>query len=264
MRIGIVGNGVVGNATAQVYKPFHEVRIWDCIPERCPNQFADVLNCELVFVCIPETEIEKWFDRVAVQCSSANFVIRSTCPIGTTRKIANRHRVSVCHSPEFLTERTAIVDAWTPTQLVIGSTCYHEGSSLGSDRAASALHGLYTGRFPGVPLRCMDCDESEALKLFINGFFAVKVAYFNEINLLCAKLGLQWGTVLNAILGDGRITHSHTQVPGPDGMYGFGGKCLPKDLDQLTTLMLNNGVQGNGWLVTGSAAARNLSDRERK
>jgi UDP-glucose 6-dehydrogenase len=32
---------------------------------------------------------------------------------------------------------------------------------------------------------------------------------------------------------DPRINISHTQVPGPDGYYGFGGMCFPKDTSAL-------------------------------
>ena len=28
---------------------------------------------------------------------------------------------------------------------------------------------------------------------------------------------------------DHRIGYSHMQVPGPDGAFGFGGACFPKD-----------------------------------
>ena len=29
----------------------------------------------------------------------------------------------------------------------------------------------------------------------------------------------------------------HTQVPGPDGKYGYGGKCFPKDVNALAALI---------------------------
>ena len=34
---------------------------------------------------------------------------------------------------------------------------------------------------------------------------------------------------INAISVDKRIGNSHMQVPGPDGKFGYGGNCFPKD-----------------------------------
>ena len=39
---------------------------------------------------------------------------------------------------------------------------------------------------------------------------------------------------LVAVGTDPRISHSHTQVPGPDGRSGFGGACFPKDTKAFT------------------------------
>ena len=35
------------------------------------------------------------------------------------------------------------------------------------------------------------------------------------------------------VLGSTYINAPHTQVPGPDGKLGYGGKCFPKDVDAL-------------------------------
>ena len=39
--------------------------------------------------------------------------------------------------------------------------------------------------------------------------------------------------MVDAITIDPRIGRSHTQVPGPDGKFGYGGHCLPKDMAAL-------------------------------
>jgi UDP-glucose 6-dehydrogenase len=93
------------------------------------------------------------------------------------------------------------------------------------------------------------------VKLLQNGFFAVKVAYWNEARALADKLGLDWADVHGAVMTDGRIHPSHTQVPGPDGCRGFGGTCLPKDLAQLV-----HHLEAEAY-VTGAALHRNRHDR---
>lgn len=248
MRIGIIGNGTVGHATARVFMEQHEVRVWDVIGTKCTHSLRDTIVCsDIVFVCLPTPQLNDSgeCDLTALEYlfsgardSQTNFVIRSTVPIGTTRKLSNKYGLpNICHSPEFLTARCAVVDAMTPSRLLIGDLCYRRNASLGSSPCGSMLWDLYHTRFPGVPVLCMDTEESEAVKLFTNAAFAVKVAFFNEINHLAQRLRLDWGTILEGMLTDGRITHSHTQVPGPDGKYGFGGACLPKDLAMLVHQM---------------------------
>lgn len=119
------------------------------------------------------------------------------------------------------------------------------------------LNRLYKSRFPGVPLYMMTSDESEAVKLFTNGFFAVKIAFFNEVRALADKLGLDWERVLGGVLSDGRISHNHTQVPGPDGQRGFGGACLPKDLANLIQCLYDAETSSPYLSVCNSARMRN-------
>jgi UDPglucose 6-dehydrogenase len=226
LRIGIIGNGVVGHATARCYMEQHEVKVWDIDPPKATHGFGDTVRLsDIVFVCLPETNLDEFFNALMGQKEiGQNYVIRSTCPIGTTKRIRHQYGVyNLVHSPEFLTERCAVTDAQLPSRNIIGK------SHLLCDCGGILLQ-LYKSRFPSVQTLLMSSDESEAIKLFTNAFFATKITFFNEIYELSQKHGLDWNTVLAGMLSDGRISHSHTQVPGPDGKMGFGGKCLPKDL----------------------------------
>lgn len=250
MKVGIIGNGTVGHATARVFMEQHEVRVFDIDIYKRTHSEDDTLACDIIFLCLPspqkDNSLECDLSNIERQCSYLgtsehrykNYVLRSTVPIGTTRRLSERYKLAnLCHSPEFLTARCAVTDAMTPSRLLIGDVCYKNSNSIGSSPCGCMLYGLYQQRFPGTQILCMDTDESEAVKLFTNGFFATKVAFFNEINLLCQRLGLDWNVVLQGMLSDGRITPTHTQVPGPDGKYGFGGACLPKDLAMLVHQM---------------------------
>ena len=53
------------------------------------------------------------------------------------------------------------------------------------------------------------------------------------MKLISDKIGANWEDVISGYLRDGRIGHSHTQVPGHDGKPGFGGSCFPKDVQAL-------------------------------
>ena len=53
---------------------------------------------------------------------------------------------------------------------------------------------------------------------------------------------IDYETIVFGVGMDGRIGNSHTKVPGPDGDYGFGGTCFPKDINALIHTMEQYGV----------------------
>lgn len=255
MNIGVIGCGTVGYATARAYMEYaNKVFVYDSIKERSIHSLNEVVvRSDLIFVCLPEAALDEFFRQRLVEGSERNFVLKSTVRVGTTRRLANKYDLpNLVHSPEFLTARCAFTDACAPARNVIGydllNTC------------AERLIDLYTTRFPAVPVHCMMTRASEAVKLITNGFFSVKVAYFNEVYRMCRRWEMPWQDVLNAVLADGRIAHSHTSVPGPDGKYGFGGTCLPKDLEHLIAGIDDAGETAE---VCKAALARNRGDRER-
>lgn len=266
--IGVVGNGVVGNATARAFMEHAEVRCYDINPMKRTHPLDAVLGCDVVFLCLPtpqtaglrkcDTSVIDGFLLLLSETGrwkDANLVLRSTVPIGYTRHAARFYGLpNLVHSPEFLTARCAVTDAQLPARNIVGTSV--EGSVLNGLK----LSQLYHTRFPGVPCLTMTSDESEAVKLFLNGFFAVKVAYWNEVNRLAAAKGLDWNLVMRGVLSDGRVAHSHTKVPGPDGKYGFGGECLPKDLNNLIACF--SAAELDADLLV-AADANNARDRER-
>lgn len=281
LTIGVVGGGIVGNATARSYlEHVRKVMVYDKVPERSTCALGELLNeSDITFVCLPTptgnvglgldvSAIDGFFSYVASgepvsdggKWREKNFVLRSTVPIGTTRRLAEEYRLpNLVHSPEFLTARCALVDAMMPARNVVGCPSIKDPMVC---RVCHALRNLYNVRFPNVEVHSVSSEESEAVKLFQNGFFAVKIAYWNECRTLADKLGLDWESVMGAILADGRIHPSHTQVPGPDGKRGFGpdtpSACLPKDALQLLLELDRNGLRAD---VTSAAILRNGYDR---
>lgn len=264
MKIGIIGNGVVGNATAEAFRPT-EVRCYDKSPERSPNTLEQALACDIVFVCLPTPQcanlldcdlsvVYDFFRARGHDAPNLNYVLRSTVPVGTTRRLHEQFNLpNLVHSPEFLTARTAIQDAKMPKQLLIG---YPEPHPLAG---ADTLYDLYKQRWPAVPIGEMTSDESETIKLAQNAFSAVKIAFFNELRSLCDAKELNWDIVRAWLLGGGWINSMHTQVPGPDGKRGFGGACLPKDLASFISCLRNAGLPDN---VSFAAHTRNKGDRK--
>ena len=55
---------------------------------------------------------------------------------------------------------------------------------------------------------------------------------------LCERLGIDYNTVIDYAKYDDRLGNTHWAVPGPDGDFGYGGHCFPKDIAALQHLML--------------------------
>lgn len=77
-------------------------------------------------------------------------------------------------------------------------------------------------------------EQAAFAKYVENSFLATKVTFFNEMYKIFHEIGFEgFDQMVDAITIDPRIGRSHTQVPGPDGKFGWGGHCLPKDVNAL-------------------------------
>lgn len=265
-KIGIVGNGFVGNAINKGLNHYHNVKIYDVNESKSTDVLSDVINQEIVFVCLPTpmykdtldcnlSYITDFFNTVITYTYNPNtvFVIKSTIPVGTTEKLCEKFKqLKIVHSPEFLTARTALIDFITPARNIVGGR---------EENGTALVKELYEKRFPGVPCHVMSSNESEFIKYFSNCFFATKVSFFNEMYILTKKLNLSWDNILSGVMSDGRIGISHYQVPGHDGDYGFGGTCFPKDINAFIKTFKENDIEP---LILQAAWNRNLTVRQNK
>ena len=87
--------------------------------------------------------------------------------------------------------------------------------------------------WPDAQFSICESDESESMKIFCNCFYAMKISIFNEYFKVCEKMGASYPKVLEMMLKNGWINEMHTNVPGPDGKFGYGGMCFPKDTSAL-------------------------------
>jgi len=266
MKIGIIGKGFVGNAIFQGLNHYYDLKVYDIDPKRSTHEFEDVIGSEIVFLCVPTpmhkdtgdcdlSYIESVFEKVVkLPETSCTFVIKSTVPVGTTKKLNQKYqeKIKIIHSPEFLTARTAATDFICPSRHIVGGE---------TENGTDILKQIYEERFPGVPCQTMTSDESEFVKYFANCFFATKVSYFNEMAIFARAHGLDWDKVIQGVMSDGRIGISHYQVPGFDGSFGFGGTCFPKDINALIKSFEEVGADP---VLLKAAWKRNLLVRDNK
>ena len=52
-RIGIIGQGFVGNAVAQKFQQYYQLLTYDLDKKKANATEEEVLNCNIVFLCLP-------------------------------------------------------------------------------------------------------------------------------------------------------------------------------------------------------------------
>ena len=242
-RIGVIGKGFVGSAVAHGFSEGvgydAEVKIYDKDPSKSQNTIEEVVNSsDFIFISVPTPSNKdgsislnilegclKDINEVLEKNSQAIFLVRSTVVPGTTRLLQEKYpTMNIVFNPEFLTERSAHFDFISQTRFIIGGKIQH----------VNKVTELYRHRF-GQTISVVETDfeSAELTKYVCNTFFATKVSFLNEMRLLSEKVNANWEDVIEGFLRDGRVGNSHSQVPGPDGKYGFGGSCFPKDIQAL-------------------------------
>ncbi len=250
MDIAIIGSGIVGQATGMgLSSNGNNVLFHDINQEKLATlkgkgyqtsaQLEEAIsNSQVIFVCVPTPTVDgKIVLNYIRDCTKdightlkrakqyKHIVFRSTIPPQTTRtKLVPSLEISsgleagtdfgVCANPEFLRESTPLEDFLKPSRVIIGEL---------NKKSGNVLTKIYS------PFRCpiirTDLDTAEMIKYTSNVYLAAKISFFNEIFLICQRLGLDARLVSEAVSLDPRI--------GRYGVFGgkpFAGMCLPKDL----------------------------------
>ena len=232
-KIGIIGLGFVGSAIESSLEYSTKLVIMD--PAKGRNAtYKDLIECSGIFVCVPTPQD----DDGTCDTSILGGILRSLRSRGYTGviiskctappnwyKAMNILYTNLVHVPEFLTAANAGIDYENGKFAFIG------GRIPAYVREAERIIRMSQRSLETV-FHCT-ADEAAMAKYAINSFIATKVVFMNELEALCSKTGIDYNTVAHMITKDQRIGSSHMQVPGPDGAYGFGGPCLPKDVNAL-------------------------------
>jgi UDPglucose 6-dehydrogenase len=245
MKIGIIGNGFVGNSIAFGFSPTHEIKVYDKDPKRTLNTIEEVLNCNLIFVAVPTPMnkdgsislkiVEKALQEISEKNTKNNIIVlKSTMVPGSTNNFIKQFpKLNIVFNPEFLTERTAKLDFLTQARIILG----------GSKRLTKRVAKVFEERFIHTYIIETDTITAEMIKYMNNVFFASKVSIMNEMKMMCDAIGANWKQALKGFAADQRIGDSHLNVPGPDGKKGFGGSCFPKDINAFISYANELGVK---------------------
>ena len=262
-RIASLKSGVV-----PIYEPYLDTMLAANCQARRLSFTSDageaVRAGEVIFICVgtPPLEtgdadlsaIDNVARLIATESVTPKLVVeKSTVPAQTGQQLKRALGVysgkdgpefRVASNPEFLREGTAVEDFLHPDRIVLG---------VEDDASEKQLREIYRpvleGRF-----RCSvhmgSCPATQPAKLVVttinsaelikhasNSFLALKISYANMIADLCEKVGADIKEVTRAMGLDPRI--------GPRFLaagLGFGGFCLPKDVQAFIRLAERTGV----------------------
>lgn len=264
-KIGIIGNGFVGSAIAFGFGLHAEIKIYDKNNSKSMNTLEEVVNgSEFIFLSLPTpmslnkngkidlSIIDQAFQEILNVDDGADkiFVIKSTVVPGTTKYFQDKYpQLKIVFNPEFLTERAARLDFINAARIVIG----------GAPEDNERLSRLYRTRFPYTKIVQTDTQSAEFVKYMCNCFFATKVSFVNEMKQMSDTLKLDWDSVMDGFISDGRMGNSHFDAPGHDGKHGFGGKCFPKDINAFINFYEEKGISPT---MLRAAWEKNLEVRE--
>ncbi len=219
---------------------------------------------DAVFICVgtPPLEtgeadlsaIDHVARMIATEARTSKLVIeKSTVPAQTGQQLKRALAVygrdggatfRVASNPEFLREGTAVEDFFHPDRIVVG---------VEEEATEKQFQELYKPILEGgfrCPVHAPSCppmekpqllfttiNSAELIKHASNSFLALKISYANTIADLCEHLGANVEEVTRAMGLDPRI--------GPQFLragLGFGGFCLPKDIQAFIKLAERAGV----------------------
>ncbi len=256
-KIGVVGNGFVGGAVRFGFSPNvgvdAEIRVYDVNPNKSTHTLEETINeSDFIFLSVPTPANKdgsinidildkalQEIDEVPVGPRNNVILIRSTVIPGTTRKLQAKYsQLNLLFNPEFLTERSANFDFINQSRFIIGSS-----DTLFSQQKSNDLTNLFRQRFGhSISVLQTTYETAEMIKYMNNCFFATKVSFMNEMYQVAKKSNVNWEDAVSGFVADGRIGHTHLDVPGHDDKFGFGGSCFPKDIQAMINFGEVNGI----------------------
>jgi UDP-glucose 6-dehydrogenase len=231
MKVMIIGHGYVGSAVASIFTDEEKVIIDpklndDTIANHSKEQF------NAIFVCV-DTPKENNYGLLDNILNQINTHIGSKTPV-CCKSTANPNyyfeaqekyqEICVLHSPEYLDSRHNIEKFQNQDFCILG----------GEKRACKKVARIFAERLKNLKvdnIAITDIRSAALIKYAENFFLSCKVTIYNELykiheDLQCESTFDEFRMIAGL---DKRIGTSHTQVPGWDGKFGWGGHCFEKD-----------------------------------
>ena len=270
-KIGIIGNGFVGKATNLLVNKNISSIIYDTNPALCfpKNITLDDLNqCEIIFICVPTPMningsihldiVDSVVKDLKLKLRNDIFlVVRSTVLPGSCLQFGT------FFMPEFLTEQNFEEDFKNCEEWIFEISDKDTNNKLFKNYINKLFKCAFKEKSINYnKLTFVQSFEAEMIKYMRNTFLATKVSFCNEMYEYCNQNNIDYTLVKNLAFSDKRIGLSHTDVPGPDGKFGFGGTCFPKDCFALLKDFEQKGIQS--YILENVLERNNQIDRKEK
>lgn len=244
MKVAIMGYGPVGQATElMLFRAGVECDVQDPAMDKWITDWDTI---DLAFICVP-SDLDEETNKLSLEYVNkaiddvpefVHCVVRSTIGPDQIDDLSRPSSVM----PEFIREhhwRDDVMSNLTPC--VIGTIPI--GANTGEDEPIPEIQ-LLTKRFQETFMSPIITDPASAMmmKMSINTFLAMKVAYANNLWIMAKSLGLSYDHLKKLITLDNRMGKTHWDVPGPSGKFGFGGKCFPKDATHFANITGKSGL----------------------
>jgi UDPglucose 6-dehydrogenase/GDP-mannose 6-dehydrogenase len=251
-RVAAINNGQV---------PFHEAGLPELLADarsagrlHCTTALGEaVASADIIFITVGTPQTPRGIDLsyVAEACRNIGSALRGTLcnPViavkstvvpGTTdtlvRTLIEEHsgravgEFGLCMNPEFLREGSAVEDFVNPDRIMIGQWDEESGRALAEVYESFNCPKIFTS------LR-----NAEMIKYASNALLATLISFSNEMASVCeATPGADIRAVLEGLHLDRRLSpvvNGQMVRPGIVNFLwagcGFGGSCLPKDVNAL-------------------------------
>ena len=239
MKIGIIGLGFVGGAVAHAHRN-QELVIRDPRLGVDSASIEEIKTCDAVYVCVPSPMLDSghcddsYMRSVLKELVDYDKVIicKSTIPPGVYASL-QQHYPNIVHAPEFLTAANANFDYVNATWMLVG------GDSKWADDAIAIIK---SGELSATHYHKTNITTASLFKYIANSFMATKVTFMNEMFNLAAQVSVDWNEIKQIAKNDSRLGNTHWDVPGPDGLFGYGGACFSKDVSAIIEHGLDAGI----------------------
>lgn len=237
--VAVIGYGYVGKAVANFFGDHFHVLIYDTAnPIISATQGEINKKADLAIISVPTPMGKTGSADLSAIYSTLGWLttplvlIKSTIPPGTTTALSAKYKKDIAFSPEYIGEGHYQVPFWKgyPDPLDMKK---HEFVIIGGTKKTVARILLFFKTVLGAEAKYFQTDSTtaELVKYTENSFLATKVTFCNEMYDIAKSFGVDYNELRELWLLDGRVGRSHTIVF--EDKRGFGGKCLPKDVNAL-------------------------------
>lgn len=160
------------------------------------------------------------------------FLVKSTVEIGTCERLEEKYDTNVCMSPEYVGETLGhpLLEARTDAFQIIG------GNEVAREKVAEYFMRVLHA---DAQILLVTSKEAEIIKYSENYWIALRVSYWQDVFQIGSVFNASFQALRNGLTLDPRLNRTHSNIFTDN--LGWGGKCLPKDMNALVFKMREMG-----------------------